>query len=164
MNVLEFNKPISSVFREILMAKALVGNYKTYVSRKGTRVGLEYAHADDVDATEMTSYIPYKPTGQIFTLFRAGTHINRHTDDSSNRASCLSIALMPSLDKFAPVTYYDSLKSDSLITETYHYTAQPVILNTTNVHAMYNNEHDRYIFQIQYAEPIEDFIAYANQA
>jgi hypothetical protein len=163
MNVLEFKKNISTDFREILVSKALVANYNAYVSLKGTRVGLEWADAGDIDASQMTNYIPFKSTGQFFTLFRAGTHIARHIDDSSNRASCLSIALLPSLDNFAPVTYYDRLDDNSPVSETYHYTMQPVILNTTKVHAMYNNEHDRYVFQVQYAEPIDDFIPYSDQ-
>ena len=161
MNVLEFKKNISSALRASLVSKALVANYNTNVSLKGTRVGLEWADAGDIDASEMIDYIPYQPTGQIFTLFRAGNHISRHIDDSSNRTSCLSIALLPSLDKFAPVTYYESLASDSPITEIYHYTIYPVILNTMNVHAMYNNEHNRYVFQVQYAEPIDAFVQFA---
>jgi hypothetical protein len=163
MNVLEFKKTVSSQLRATLESAALAANYNTYVSRKGTRVGLEWASASDIDASELCSFIPFTPTGQLFTLFRAGNHIGLHVDDHQERTSCLSIALLPSLENFAPVTYYDKLGDDAVITETYHYTEHPVILNTANVHAMYNNQHDRYVFQIQYQEPIENFLPFADQ-
>lgn len=163
MNVLEFKKRISPGFRKKLRFHALISTYSSYISLKGTQVGLEWAHADYIDASELTNNIPFTSTGQYFTKFKANNFIDPHVDDHSTRTSCLSIALSPSLDIFAPVLYYDKFGDDAVITETYHYTTNPVILNTTLVHAMYNNDNDRYIFQIQYQEPIDSFLTYAEQ-
>ena len=162
MNVIEFKKTTSPALLKKLKFHALISTYTSYVSLKGIKVGLEWAHADHIDASELIGHIPFTPTGQFFTRFQAGNFIEPHVDDHATRTSCLSVALAPTLEKFAPVMYYDKFGDDAIITQIYHYTAHPVILNTTKVHAMYNNENDRYIFQIQYNQPINDFITYAR--
>lgn len=164
MNVLEFKKKITPAFRKRLAFNALIAPYVEYISLKGTRVGLEWAYADHIDASEITDRIPFTPTGLRFTRFLAGNFIAPHVDDSKTRTSCLSVALLPSLENFAPVIYHNKLGSDAVVTQTYHYNLHPVILNTANVHSMYNNVYDRYIFQIQYQEPIEMFIEYAQKS
>jgi hypothetical protein len=160
MNILQFGHSVSEDLLRILKQKALAGSYHSYVTLKGNKIGLEWADGNDVDATEILNLVPFKHNSQTFTRFLASTYIDPHTDDSLRRTSCISVALIPDLEDFAPVLYYDKLGSDATIVQTYHYTRHPVIINTSNVHAMYNNAHDRYMFQISYSEDISAFLPY----
>jgi len=162
MNVLEFKHKVSDDLLQKLRQAVMSVSFESYVTAKGNRVWLEWADASSVDASELLALVPFKPNRQGFTRFAANGFINVHVDDKLNRSSCLSVALLPELENFAPVNYHDSLDLDARITETYHYNRHPIILNTKNPHSMVNNDHDRYMLQIQYAEDISEFVKYAR--
>jgi len=162
MNVLEFKHEVSDSLLHDLREAVLTVSFESYVTAKGTRVWLEWADASAVDASELLALVPFKPNRQGFTRFAANGFINVHVDDKLNRSSCLSVALLPEPEHFAPVNYHASLDLDAPVIETYHYSRHPVILNTKNPHSMFNNDHDRYMLQIQYAEDISEFVQYAR--
>lgn len=164
MNVLEFSHCISDELKAKLLEGALSAKYTHHITSWGEVIGLEWADASNVDASELTNLIPFTPNGQLFIKFNAGEHIDLHIDDTPSRVSCLSVALLPSYDKFTPVNYYNSMDADAELVETYYYNEHPVVLNTMAVHAVFDVKYDRYMFQLMYTNPIEDFVKYADSS
>lgn len=80
--------------------------------------------------------------------------VPRHIDfvQYTKKTSSISWYLSPSLDMFAPVDFFDENENK----HTYHYKNNAVILNTGEwIHSVTNNEHDRYMLQFAYEEPID---------
>ena len=80
--------------------------------------------------------------------------VPRHIDfvQYTKKRSSVSWYLSPSLDQFAPVDFFDAEDKKY----TYYYKENAVILNTGSyIHSVTNNEHDRYMLQFAYEEPIE---------
>ena len=69
-------------------------------------------------------------------------------DSSKERKSCVTWAIYPDLDKFAPTLFYDEY--DNII-GTYKYSDNAFILETGIRHGMVNNNNTRYSLQFTYS-------------
>jgi hypothetical protein len=74
-------------------------------------------------------------------------------DNWKIRKSCLTWALEPDYENFAPTIFHDDDNNKFYC----HYDEHGVILNTRCVHSMVNNEHNMYMLQFNYENDPEDF-------
>ncbi len=148
MDTYECNYDLPLDIKYRLLSHCFDLKFKQYVSLKGTEVGLQSAHCEDDEIKQLMRKLINKDIEInlcIFVKFMPNAMIEDHIDDSLLRRSCITWALAPSLDKFAPVSYGNQ--------KTY-YTAKPLILNTQSEHRMDNNQFERYSFQLCLSEDI----------
>jgi hypothetical protein len=149
MDTYECNYNLSPDIKYQLLQHCFDLKFIEYVSLKGNAAGLQRAHCENEKIkTLMRSLIndDLNINLYMFVKFSPDTMIDSHTDDSLIRRSCLTWALAPSLNNFAPV-YYGEEKT--------YYSERPLILNTQSTHKMINNSFERYSFQLCFSEEIE---------
>ena len=93
--------------------------------------------------------------GCVYLHFEPNKKIPPHVDDSLKRTSCITWALFPDIENFAPVIFYDENGNEK---DKVYYTNKPLILNTRYRHGVQNNNSDRYSFQLCLNNPIEELV------
>ncbi len=145
------------------------GRYRQYVSLGGYTNQLEYfglqkhtgIGADDFEITQrMRSLIQpqHKVEAAIYVKFAPRARIAPHVDDHLERSTCLTFPLAPEPPDFAPTLYFKSM--DDIVKPCYieEWENRPGALNTREVHAVFNNEHLRYSFQLCFRIPLKEFV------
>jgi len=167
MNFLEIPIKIDNTLKQNLLEYARITRYDNSaypVSQKNflnkhiikATTGPQYVqNVDESVVNDLLVRVKVKPERIIIIKndphFVTLPHIDH--DSSNERRSCLTWAIYPSLDKFAPTHFYD--ENDNII-GTYNYSDNAFILETGIKHGMINNDNTRYSLQFTYSlEPQE---------
>lgn len=164
MNTYECNFDLDIKDRAMLLSLATQLDYDVYITNKGTTTGLNYTSTvRNVPVTGVVKKLismlnsDINFTGAVFVHFFPNDSIFPHSDDDSLRASCITWALAPSINNFAPVNYYTECNEEAY-EETVYYSKKPLIINTSNYHSVHNNNFNRYTFQLCSNDPIEKLV------
>jgi len=116
----------------------------------GTSKGLIFKKVVDKNLiSNLTERFNYEPSDSIFVRYNPFSYLNPHYDlyNRSFRKSCVTWALYPDLDKFAPTVFYNN---DNTISYEHFYTEKAFIIDTRIKHGIKNNEHYRYLLQFSF--------------
>ena len=153
----------------LLVAHGVDSRYKQYVSLDGYVNQLEYfglvkhtgIGADDFAITQvMRKLVRPEHTihAAIYIRFGPNKIIAPHVDDHLERTTCLTFPLSPEPPDFAPTVYVDDGKKIVI-----PWDGRPGALNTRIDHAVYNNDHTRYSFQLCFSLTLEEFMSFHNK-
>jgi hypothetical protein len=175
---IEFIDPAEMGYTEDMRARLLetseeiADRYRPYVSTEGYVNQLEYCglikhegvSADDFEITKvMRDLIQPQHTIQaaVYVRFQPRACIFPHVDDNSERSTCLTFPLAPS-EHFAPTIFFEN-ETDQKPIAVANWDGRPGALNTREFHAVYNNEHTRYTFQLCFDILLDDFMKLHNK-
>jgi len=161
MNIYRINYQLNDIIFNDLKNLAINLSYQNYTTLKGTKISLQYSNCLDsannrfsvVKQIEELINPRLDITMAVFIKFPAYSNIEPHIDDNIQRSSCVTWALHPDLQNFAPVNFHDINKE---IVETVFYDKFPIILNTRAIHSVQNNNFDRYTFQLCFSNSIDE--------
>jgi hypothetical protein len=109
---------------------------------------------------DMIALYPFKaPIQSCVTLvMKSNAALIPHVDafEAGNwRRICLSWALQPSYENFAPTTFHNSEGGEIY---KHYYNEKAFVLDTRIMHSVKNNNHKRVIFQVTFDAELEDII------
>lgn len=153
-------------------SKEIANRYRQYVSTEGYVNQLEYCglnkhegiSADDFAITKiMRDLIQPQHTVQaaVYVRFQPWTNIFPHVDDNLERSTCLTFPLAPEPEAFAPTIFFEN-ETDNKPAAVVYWDGRPVALNTREIHAVHNNGHTRYTFQLCFDIVLGDFMKLHN--
>lgn len=153
-------------------AEAIADRYRPYVSTEGYVNQLEYCGAikhkgigaDDFQITKvMRDLIQPQHTvhAAVYVRFQPEACIFPHVDDNLERSTCLTFPLAPTPELFAPTMFFEN-ETDQKPSAVVYWDGRPGALNTREIHAVYNNEHIRYAFQLCFDILLGDFMKLHN--
>jgi hypothetical protein len=153
----------NSLKAELLLQAKEHTEFNLYTTYKNTKTDLHFATdvTKEIKPSDATNYLKsivnpdLKLNGVAFIKFLPNKSIFPHCDDVDLRTSCLTWALSPKIDFFAPVIYH---YSENKVSEIKYYNECGLILNTKKMHSVVNNEFERISVQLCFSNPIEELV------
>lgn len=164
MNTYETSYKLDDTLKFELLSQAKNHTqYNLYTTFKNTQTDLLFATdvTKEIKPSEATNYLKsiinpnLKLNGIAFIKFLPNTSIFPHCDDHDLRTTCLTWALSPDLDLFAPVIYH---YTEEKISEIKYYNECGLMLNTKNMHSVVNNNFERISVQLCFSNTIEELV------
>jgi hypothetical protein len=150
-----------SLKNDLLLQAREHTEFNLYTTYKNTKTDLHFATdvTKEIKPSDATNYLKsivnpsLELNGIAFLKFLPNKSIFPHCDDHDLRTSCLTWALSPDIDNFAPVIYH---YTENKISEITYYNNCGLILNTKNMHSVVNNEFERISVQLCFSNSIQE--------